>query len=99
MHHYHIPYQLLPYARTGALQDSSAAPSSACVAVDDGGSSPLPLLAVLADGFGAPKSCPSSATCTWLMRAILAFGIAAPASDAALFRFRPRHFMLSTISY
>jgi hypothetical protein len=43
---------------TGALQDSSAAPSSPCVAVDDCGSSPLPLLAVLADGFRALRSCP-----------------------------------------
>jgi hypothetical protein len=67
MHYYYILYRLFHMRATGALQDSGAAPSSACVIVDDGGSGPLPLLAVLADGFGAPKSCPPSATCTWLM--------------------------------
>jgi hypothetical protein len=61
---------------TGALQGSSAAPSSACVAVDDDGSGPLPLLAALADGSGPPASCPPSATCTLLVRAALAFGTA-----------------------
>jgi hypothetical protein len=72
---------------TGALQGSSAAPSSACVAVDDDGSGPLPLLAALADGSGPPASCLPSATCTLLVRAALAFGTAAPATNAVLFRF------------
>jgi hypothetical protein len=72
---------------TGALQGSSAAPSSAYVAVDDDSSSPLPLRAALANSSSLPASCLPSVTYTLLVRAALAFGTAAPAANAVLFCF------------